>query len=277
MEIRLLLKRLRIVRRVASVLLYRAGTNLLGDQMQSAVRNFILGMILLSTCVACGGMVWMGVLEKQKQNKSRPVVQTTVDTTAQAKQASCETENDSSITAGAAVQEREITLQRHSQIVRRLNCDKSVKSEKWEEVVTPNQRILLEASTLADDRKASAKIPIINRTTCDYSNEGLRVLFVVGIFNQVFDGLGASKSAYTAFTVDIAKTAANMRVKEGKNYIDYSFHEPCPKSETNSVETCKVEEQPLLERGVLILDVKYEVKHLEGIKEVDDCEPPKQP
>ena len=72
--------------------------------------------------------------------------------------------------------------------------------------------------------------------------------------------------------IDYANHAFDMRVKEGLNYIDYSFYEL---GEQNDAE-CNEDGKKTLEEGTFILNVVYDLKEkgiIKEIKYIDDCHP----
>ena len=250
-----------------------------------SVRILFLSLGLSVLCVACGPAILLGTALSNNGNdeKPEPIVQESRAEEEEVKKDKCSTKDDTSVGSDAVVQKDSVTLVRTSQIVKRLGCDGKPVNPKWrknwEEVETPNRLYRLEAQTLKAGTKFYIGSPY-NRSNCEYVNDGLKKTFsdfkqigvdIGRIFQKAIRGelVQEPEVPHLEFTIDVANTTFHTRVLEGDNYIDYEFLEPCPKQDLD----CEQSEQPVLEKGTLVLTMKQEVRRQDGVKVVDVCQP----
>ena len=192
------------------------------------------------------------------------------------------------------IQEDEIIVKKHYQRVIRYGCDPDgtqsetvVKSDKWELVEKPQLTYFVYPEKL-DEGNLPEQEPwyrdvrgvTFNRSTCgsdDYLDQLVGAL-VSGELSQQWESfaepIDGRMGPRLKFEIDLDnRKATQMKVKKGLNVITYDFMGPCLDPEADG---CFEEKTTFLERGVLVLNVIFDLKRKGDIKEIkyiDDCLP----
>jgi hypothetical protein len=184
--------------------------------------------------------------------------------------ATCATQTDTSILPGMTVQRQNVTLEKKYKRVIHRDCNQDIVTDKIEVVGQPISQIqILPTQKLkkpdVDDTK------VYNRTTCE--DEG----FANGlgnIFGELITlPLQPLMSANIAFTVNSESDMFMYVLKNQDNYLDYSFSkctERLPPEKAGEAGKCKTL-QPI-EKGVLVLSVKYNIVHENGVDDIAKTE-----
>lgn len=156
------------------------------------------------------------------------------------------------------MQEDSIHIERHFQMVKRIDCDgTTILSEKVETVVDPKVEYTIKAQDISWYKNVGASEAVV-RNTCDSSatdgDAAIRKL------------LSPSKwltDDEILIVADLAKAIATTQVEEGENIIDYVFYDDNCTFQMQRMELC--EAKPL-EVGTLKLNVTFEAKDIPGTK-----------
>ncbi|MEM7646145.1 MAG: hypothetical protein AAF203_04480, partial [Pseudomonadota bacterium] len=209
--------------------------------------------------------------------------------------AQCEKSDE--IETGRVVQEDEITLRREYQRVVRLGCepdgtqsDSIANSADWEQVVSPRRFYIIRPKNIKPsdvpategDWYAGIKGVARNKSTCtsgfDWSRDNLPKEFIDILLNSVDlesqdqvrtkieEAYGTiAAGPHMIVVTDLDANFLNLNMKEGENVIEYEFTGPCKDKDS---EDCDFEGRRVLEKGVVVLNVIYELRDKGVIKKI---------
>ncbi|MGE4130029.1 MAG: hypothetical protein AB7F86_00240 [Bdellovibrionales bacterium] len=194
------------------------------------------------------------------------------------RRASCETANDKSLASDRVVQRKTIEVKMEKQRVVRRDCNGQVTSDRMEKVTYPKTDIVITPSKWWAGAYGGTPSSAFNRTTCatpgaEWDKLLMRIIFGEGIGRDWMDSIrDAAGFPRLRFSVDTSPTSASMHVKKNQdNYIDYEFSYCAEQDSQFGQATEKCKTRKTVEKGTLILTVKYtENLDIGGVKELQD-------
>jgi hypothetical protein len=187
--------------------------------------------------------------------------------------AECATQADTSILPGLAVQRQSVVLEKKFKRVIHRDCNHDIVTDRVEVVGKPFTQISI-APTVAMKKAQIDDSKVYNRTTCE--DEGLANLLGNGIGDLMTIAFQPLLNAQINVTVNADADIFMHVLKNQVNYLDYSFSkclERLPAKKAGETGDCKTLSP--VEKGVVILDVKYNEVHENGVDDIakseDEC------
>jgi hypothetical protein len=254
----------------------------------------VVAIVAITGLEGCGPIAVLGALATSTDgsgSKAKPEIEMPIATQTTIKPVitvsmpsvteACSTRDDASLAKDRLVQRDQIRIERVFQRVVRYDCDHKVKSDRTETVQSPFVAYTLKPKSLWLGTSVFSS-SAYNRTAC--STQGLPLDDIVGLLITPLTSLAKAewqglktKLGFPSIelTLDTSPTVGHMQVdRDRKNYIDYEFTKCLDAKESEdsngkNVREC-VKSEPI-EKGTLILTVKYSERTLSNTKEIDEC------